>query len=343
MELQSTASDIVSSIQWFREEQGTPDEQALANAQTIDDAFNGAWNCLLGLFSALFHERDLTKEEVEGILHNHEYLIVEMERIYVDAGSLTWVDQRCTFLLRYMDQITHGITGQLPGVQDKLPTIRPIPFSQVLELFVEPLKFPIIPPGRALQSFCSLAPRFRDILEGQGVEETRETLMSLKAIEDVTNRTMCPLQRQLWRLQDLRDGGGLGFIVELFFLALKQLLSTSLSQESQSALYIGTFRAITSDWSSYKHSLGTQKILLDAVASDDGIFSGFNYPPYITDEFFLLLENMLDKQAGLHIDTAQRQLRNHPPWDYQGSLELRTKALKVISQSQIAAVSAPLS
>jgi hypothetical protein len=52
---------------------------------------------------------------------------------------------------------------------------------------------------------------------------------------------------------------------------------------------------------------------------------------------------MLDKQAGPHIDTAQRQLRNHPPWDYQGSLELRAKALKVISQSQIAAVSAPLS
>ncbi len=243
MELQSTASDIVSSIQWSREEQGTPDEQALTNAQKIDNAFNGAWNCLLGLFSALFHERDLTKEEVEGILHNHQYLIIELERIYVDAGSLTWVDQRCTFLLRYMDQITHGITGQLPGVQNKLPTVGPIPFSQVLELFVEPLKFPIIPPGRALQSFCSLAPRFRDILEGQGVEETRETLMSLKAIEDVTNRSMCPLQRQLWRLQDLRDGGGLGFIVELFFLALKQLLSTSLSQESQSALYIGTFRA----------------------------------------------------------------------------------------------------
>lgn len=35
------------------------------------------------------------------------------------------------------------------------------------------------------------------------------------------------LRLQLWRLQDLCDGGELGFTVELFFLALKQLLSTS--------------------------------------------------------------------------------------------------------------------
>jgi hypothetical protein len=336
MELQATASDVISSIRYFREESGTQDEQALKNAQNIDDAFNGAWDCLLGLFWALFQEQDLTAEEVQGILRNREYLVVELERIYTDAGRLTWVDQRCTSLLRYMDQITHGITGKLPGVRNRFPTTRPIPFSQVLELFMDPLKFPIIPPGQVLRSLCSLAPRFRDILEGQGVEETRETLMSLKDIQKVTNQTTCALQRQWWRLQDLRDGGGLGFIVELFFRALKQLLSTSLSQESQSALYIGTFRAITSDWRSYKHSLGTQKILLDAVASEDGIFSSFKYPAHITDEFFLLLENVLDKQTGQHIEDALQQLRNFPPGNYQGSSELRDKALRIIfRQSQI--------
>jgi hypothetical protein len=162
--------------------------------------------------------------------------------------------------------------------------------------------------------------------------------MSLKDIQKVTSQTtyQCAFRRQCWRLQDLRDGGGLGFIVELFFSALKQLLSTSLSQESQSALYIGTFRAITSDWSSYKHSLGTQKILLDAVASEDGIFSSFKYPAYITDEFFLLLENMLDKQTGPHVEDALQQLRNLPPGNYQGFPELRDKALRIIfRQSQI--------
>ena len=49
-------------------------------------------------------------------------------------------------------------------------------------------------------------------------------------------------QQQLWRLQDFLDGGGLRFTIELFFLALLQLLSTSPSKESHSALYTGTFR-----------------------------------------------------------------------------------------------------
>jgi hypothetical protein len=101
------------------------------------------------------------------------------------------------------------------------------------------------------------------------------------------------LLRQLWRLQDLRDGGGLGFTAELFLLALRQLLSNSVSRDSHSALFVGTFRAITFDWAKYKHSLGTQKILLAVVTPFDGIFCRFNYPSYIIDEFLVLLSNML--------------------------------------------------
>ena len=269
--LRTMARDVVNSIQTFQKQDGTPDEQALKNAKKIDEYFIGAYSCLFGL--ALFREKDLTKDKVGGTI------ITELERINTEAGPLTLVDHRCNFLLRHLDQITHGITGQLPGIQSRLPPLGTIPFGQVLELFTDPLKFPIISPGQALQSLCSLVPRLRDYLQGEDSEENREIVTYFQAaMEGVTNRARCPLQRQLWRLQDLRDGGGLGFIVELFFHALKQLLSTSLSQESQSALYIGTFRAITSDWHLYKHSLGTQTILLDAVTSEDGTFSDFNYP-----------------------------------------------------------------
>lgn len=331
--LQQMADNIVNSIESFGE-QGAPDEQPLKGAEGINDKFIRAWGCLLRLFWALFQGPNLTEQDMVEILRNHEFLITELERISVSASRLTWVDQGCTFLLRHMDQITHGITGQLPSVQKRFPTTGPIPFSQVLEFFEDPLKFPIIPPGQVLQSLCSLAPRFRNILEGQeDAGETRETLMSLRAIDRVINLATSPLQRQMWRLQDLLEGGGLGFIVELFFRALKQLLSTSLSQELQSALFIGTFRVITSDWSLYKHSLGTQKILLDAVASEYGIFSDFNYPAYITDEFLQLLGNMLDKQTGPHIDLALQQLENPPPWNYRGSPEFRANASNVIFQS----------
>jgi hypothetical protein len=96
---------------------------------------------------------------------------------------------------------------------------------------------------------------------------------------------------------------------------------------SQSALFIGTFRAITSDWRLYMHSRGTQTILLDAATSEDGIFSDFNYPAYITTEFFLLLQNMLDEQTAPLKACARDQLQN-----YQGSPELKAEAMQLLAR-----------
>ena len=319
--LRTTASDVVNSLQNFQTQKGTPDEQASKNAKKIDEYFIGAYSCLFGM--ALFRISDLTEDEVEGSI------ITELERINAEAGPLTLVDHRCDFLLRHLDQITHGLTGQLLGIQSIFPPPGPIPFGQALELFTDPFKFPIISPGQVLQSLCSLAPRFRDFLQEENTEENREMVLYFQAISGVTNRARCSLQRQLWRLQDLRDGGGLGFIVERFFRALKQLLSTSLSQVSQSALFIGTFRAITSDWRSYMHSHGTQAILLDAATSDDGIFSDFNYPAYITKEFFSLLENMLDEQTAPLKACARDQLRNY---ELEGSPKSKAKARRLLAR-----------
>ena len=139
------------------------------------------------------------------------------------------------------------------------------------------------------------------------------------------------LQRQLWRLQDLRNGGRLRFTVELFLVALNQLFTASPPQDSYPALYIGTFRVITSDWGEYKHSLGTQKTLLDAVASNQGIVHRFNYPTYITDELLSFLGRFLEGQTGPHIENAVQQL-SLP--DNRPGMEFRAKALRVISRFQ---------
>jgi hypothetical protein len=144
------------------------------------------------------------------------------------------------------------------------------------------------------------------------------------------------LHRQVWHLQDLSDGGGLGFTIELFFLALRQLLSTSSSKESHSAPYIGTFRTITSDWSKYKHILGTQKLLLDMVAPDRGIISSFDYPAYITDEYLVLLGNILEGETGPHIDDIAQQLtpylNSHSSYNRLGAFY--QKALGVITRAR---------
>ena len=111
--------------------------------------------------------------------------------------------------------------------------------------------------------------------------------------------------------------GGLGFTVELFLISLKQLLSTFPSHESYSQLYTFTLRAITSDWRKHKHSLGTQKLLLDAIASRHSFLHGSNFPEYITDELWELLGDMLEGQADPYISSAVQQLTDHQTEGYK--------------------------
>jgi hypothetical protein len=128
----------------------------------------------------------------------------------------------------------------------------------------------------------------------------------------------------------LRDGGGLGFTVELFFLALEQLLSKSSSRGSHSVLYTGTFRVITSDWSKRKHSLGTQKLLLHIAMSRLGEFGGY-YPAYIVDEFLLLLGNIFEGQTGPHINEARQEFES---FESYGSRRFRERVLRVLTSGQ---------
>jgi len=178
---------------------------------------------------------------------------------------------------------------------------------------------------------CSPSLTLRNILEGQGdADAYKELLKNLKNFSFSSRQRRDEVQRQLWRLQDLCDGGGLGFTVELFFLALSQLLSTSPSKESHSALYTGTFRAITSDWRKHKDSLGTQNLLLDIAMLHYWEF-GVHYPAYIVDEFLLLLGNIFEGQTGPHIDRARQQFESFGMYDPRG---FRPRVLSVLTQRE---------
>jgi hypothetical protein len=115
-------------------------------------------------------------------------------------------------------------------------------------------------------------------------------------------------------------------MVELFFLAFEQLLSTSSSRESHSALYKGTFRAITSDWSKHKHSPRTQKLLLDVAWSRRVAFSYNNY------EFFSLLGNIFEGKTGPHIDEAVQELVSFEAFGIERTF--RDRMLRVITGAQ---------
>ena len=165
---------------------------------------------------------------------------------------------------------------------------------------------------------------------------TVESLESVNKIPIPLRRLGDLVIRQLWRLQDLRDGCGLGFTIEIFFLALRQLSSTSSSPELKQVFYIGTFKVITSDWEKSRGSSGTHRILLnlicDLVIPRRGAFSDFSYPEYIVDELLKLVKKMIDGQGGSrsHIDDAVRELQEINPGDCMDET-LRTKVLKTIT------------
>ena len=318
-------------------ETGNNDVTVLEAVQKIDETLQKARGCLETLYDALYRTEDLT-EEVTEILHGHESEISELEQINIEANRLEWVDRKIYGIQNAINLNSHYITSQFPGVLDDQNQAL-VPFSRFVELSRNPHKLQFIPPRQTLKNICSPSLILRNILEGQGnAEAYKELLKNLHEFPFLFLQQRDEMQRQLWRLEDLQDGGALGFTVELFFLGFSQLLSTSSSNESHSALYTGTFRTITSDWSKYKHSLGTQKLLLDIVTSRRREFDE-DYPVYIVDEFLLLLGNIFEGQTGPHIDNSRIQFESFK-FELYSSRMFRERVLGVLTQGQAQSLTA---
>jgi hypothetical protein len=167
------------------------------------------------------------------------------------------------------------------------------------------------------------------------------------------------MERQLWRLLDLRDGGGLGFTIELFFLALRQLSSASpspdkslspdespssdksSSPELKKAFYTGTFDIIKSNWAKSKDLTGTQRILLDLlcdlIIQGRGIFSDFRYPRYIVKRLLDLVGEMVEglgQNPPPHIGDLLDELMDES-LSNRMNIGLRNEALDTIHRSLV--------
>ncbi|KAH9029927.1 hypothetical protein EDB85DRAFT_1484188 [Lactarius pseudohatsudake] len=249
-----------------------------------------------------------------------------------EADLMADVDQEISRYQDAMDDATYRLMRQLPGVSFDEPH-RSEHFL-IGDVFHTPAVAPqLIFPGQQLQALARLGLKLREVLDGH-VPEGYEVLENLKYIDQVPISLRRPndlMRRQIWRLQDVRDGGGFGFTVELFFLSLRRLLSISSFRED---FYVSTFKLITSRWMEGRESLGTQCVLLniicDLITQGRGIFSDFSYPESITTMLFNTVENMLQGYAGPdeHIRDAVREIESADPiWIDRASLRLRHRAL----------------
>src|SRR6266702_3889068 len=324
--LQVLAGYAMSGLARSQSEYGQPDEVAWRSAQRIEECLKTAWECVEDLHRAFEPwTQKRTREQVEEILRDHERQISELERIKVEADGIEDVDWRISLYQDAMDDATYRLTRQLPGVSFDKPhrsesflisdTFN-TPATGSAPVAVTPQ---LIFPGQQVQALARLGLKLREVLDGQVAEGYEEVLESLKSVDLVPVSLRRPnglMRRQLWRLQDIRDGGGLGFTVELFFLSLRQLLLIPSLHESNNVFYIGTFKVITSHWEKSRESLGTQHILLniicDLIIRDRGVFSNFTHPESITTMLLDMVGNMLQGYAGSdeHIRDAVQEIYN---------------------------------
>ena len=315
----------------FAGDDDTGDDQALKGAQKIDEALRDARECLYNLYKALPKTECLT-EEGKQVIRNHMSEISTLETIKIntelEADYLENVDH---WISATQSSIAPEITFQIPGVRDRRddPDPPPVDIGHIIELSRDPRNIRFIRPGKALKSIFSLVPTLHAILQEGGlgngngddsdsnhVDDTYKKMRkSLGEFHFTMNRWQeNEIERQLWRLQDLRHACGFGYTVELFFLALSQLLvstsgssssSSKKDSDSHSALYTGAFRDITSDWKNHKNTRGTQRLLLD-IALSRGIDFQDEYPDYIVEAFLLLLCNIFEGQRDNIYEAIQR-------------------------------------
>ena len=328
----------------------------LTSAQRTDDYLKKAWAAVEDLHQALEPWSQIrTDSRIRDILNGHEESILELERITTEAADVVEeIDWRIPPLQNAMEEATHKLMRHLPGVFfSELKSSTPVMLSEALGSSsvgtTRPLVSPqLIFPGQQIQSLCALGRRLRDIIEGQNAEMHEETLKSLESLHTIRvalRRLNYPMKRLLWRLLDLRDGGGLGFAIELFFLTLRQLSPTPSSSELQ-IFYTGTFQVITSRWKKSKNLTGTQGILLhllcDLVIRSRGVFSDFHYPPYIVDMLLDFVGKMVEGHDGKlhHVNDVIHELEDD---GHQNRIDhvLRYRALRAICPDRIFDISTP--
>ena len=320
----------------------------LTAAQRIDGYLEKAWDAVADIFMA-FHpwDQDLTNSEIKEILNSRKASILKLERIADEGVGLEDVDHRISVLQNAMDAVTKKLMRRLLGVCfNELKPATPVMINEVFNSFSSVITTPVPPqlifPGQQIQSLYTLGQRLRNIIEEKNTEKHEETFRSLESINGIPIELRgqnYPMKRQLWRLLDLRDGGGLGSTIELFLITIAQLSSTSASAfELKKVFYTGTFKVITSNWKKSKKSAGTQRILLellcDLVTPLRGAISAFCYPPYIVEMFLELVKDMVEGHAGKHphINDVIHELENESLWGRMNS-ELRVKALSALVSS----------
>ena len=310
---QHTDGTLLKLAALHLEDNSTPYKSALIGARRIDNQFTEAWDLVEQLRQELtvLGDSDAIRGRIEEVLRRYEPKFKSIQDRLAPMLRLG-VDAAISDLQTHIGKVTHDLTQQLPGVMsDSLTGFTPV--EKVFDFFANPVRPQLICLSQLILGLCDVSRK----RSSRGYQDTIKALQPAEKKPSSPRSVVKPhrlMEQQLWRLEDLRTSGAFGFTLELYFLSIGHILSTSTisSTEIHETLYVNTFNAITSDWETFKDKTATLQIILnlvyDITFQDRGIFSNFVYPDYITKELLVLLGRMVKGPARAYIEDPMKEI-----------------------------------
>ncbi|KAA1477635.1 hypothetical protein DENSPDRAFT_616924 [Dentipellis sp. KUC8613] len=298
--VREAAGSVIASLSYARAEDSSSDDSAIQTAGVVDKRVKKAWTAAQNIYYRLLTESDTEKmdEVAHEILVDCKDDITDLEYIWNLLGWADDVDMSILELVRVVVEATGGVLLHLPGAAMEWPAdTRRLPEKITLR---EPkwLIPQLLPPQLLTERLWLCAWNLRN-LASPGAEwpeafaDLSAPELQLRELQKLLDDTEGWFKLQLWRIQDIRDGG-LVYMLELFVTALRT--TGHISPESR-PLYIATLQSITADWSSHRNSLGTQKCLIallrDVLSSMHTGSPSYVIPTFVIDAILELVGNII--------------------------------------------------
>lgn len=316
--VRTAARHVITCLAEVRGENGVDeDEVAAKTTGIIDRHLKSGWEAADNLRTALNREVEPDKMEelfLETLAESStQAAIKDLGDAWNSLGWADKADEAIIDLVRTMVFTTGGVLGYLPtAVLSWAHDSRRKPDfgMRAAPLHLMPQ---FLPPRLLTQRLWLCVLALRNIATADWGASTYQPKalgdlcapeMDVSEIRRVIDPTPAPMKAQLWRLQDLRDGGFVSML-ELFMAAVRAS-KVSLHHSSR-PLFIGTFKSLTSDWKEHRDAPGTQRLLvhlLRQVLLKNNEMPADDVPAYIVDKFLTFIGEMLAGKKGGHVTEA---------------------------------------
>ncbi|KAI0054794.1 hypothetical protein BV25DRAFT_1833529, partial [Artomyces pyxidatus] len=330
--VQDAARSAIAKLAEARAENDEPtDDVAARTAGILDKFINKAWSSAEKIYTRL--SKDEPPEELlRQVLDDGRWDVMDLEYSWNVMGWADETDMVVLDLLQALMDSTGGVLAHIPGVAMPWPaeTRRAAAGAQDMPHWL----MPQLLPARLLIQRLWICTRGLRHLEATGWGTTPNQPANLVDL-CATELRLPPLQKlmssvafktQLYRIQDLRDGG-MAYTLELLVIAIRASRQNSL--ESWRDMYVGTIKTITADWESCRTSLGTQKCLVALLRDILPVKMSTlpdALPSFIVDEILVVVGNILLGTKGSHVKEAISLIKEH--LDIFPSHEMAIKALE---------------